>query len=189
MIWVVIAVFAALLFVVFTYNILVGQVEAANNSRRQIDVQLDRRYKVLENLINVVRPAMDFEASTLKDVTALRAQAVQAKSRHDDVGQFAAEDGISAITRGLNVVFEQYPELASLNNVRQLQEEIVSTENRLSYAKQAYNDAVEVYQARKQSFFSQMVVKLFATKLDKPFAYWQLNPEQATAYENHMVKL
>lgn len=170
------------------YNKLIGLIEAINNNKRQIDIQLDRRFKVFESLIETVKKYMDYEQTTLKDVVALRGQAQAAKSSGDEKTRMAAEDGISKIAGGLNLVFEQYPDLKANQNVLQLQEEIVNTENKLSYAKQAFNDSVEMYSALKKSFFESMVVSFFASKLDKTFEYWGLSEEKAQAHEDYKVK-
>jgi LemA protein len=71
----------------------------------------------------------------------------------------------------------------------QLQEEIVSTENKLAYAKQSYNDSIEHYNATKKSFFTSMIVVMFRAKLDTDFSYWQLSPEKVAEQENYTVKL
>ncbi len=170
------------------YNSLIGLIEAVNNNKRQIDIQLDRRYKVFESLIAAVKQYMDYEKTTLKDVVALRNQAQAAKASGDEQGRIAAENGISQIASGLNVVFEQYPDLKANQNVLQLQEEIVNTENKLSYAKQAYNDSVERYYAKKKSFFEAMVVNFFPGQLDKTFEYWSLPDAQIQAREDYTVK-
>ena len=170
------------------YNALIGMIEAANNNKRQIDIQLDRRYKVFESLIEAVKKYMDYESTTLKDVVALRNQAQAAKALGDEPGRIAAENGISKIASGLNVVFEQYPDLKASQNVVQLQEEIVNTENKLSYAKQAYNDSIERYYAKKKSFFESMIVGMAPAKLDKEFAYWSLPDETIQAREDYTVK-
>ena len=104
------------------YNTLIALIEAINNNKRQIDIQLDRRYKVFESLIEAVKKYMDYEKTTLKDVVALRNQAQAAKAEGDEKGRSAAEDQISKIASGLNVVFEQYPDLKASQNVLQLQE-------------------------------------------------------------------
>lgn len=170
------------------FNSLIGLIEAINNNKRQIDIQLDRRYKVFESLIETVKKYMDYEKTTLKDVVELRNQAQAAKAAGDEKARIAAENGISQIASGLNVVFEQYPDLKASQNALQLQEEIVNTENKLSYAKQAYNDSVERYYAKKKSFFESMVVSLFSSKLDKVFEYWALPEEQIKAREDYTVK-
>ncbi|KTD45648.1 LemA protein [Legionella rubrilucens] len=174
--------------VIGIYNALIGMIEAINNNKRQIDIQLDRRFKVFESLIETVKKYMDYEQTTLKDVVALRNQAQAAKAAGDEQARIAAENGISQIASGLNVVFEQYPDLKANQNVLQLQEEIVNTENKLSYAKQAYNDSIERYYAKKKSFVEAMVVNFFPAALDKQFEYWALPEEQIKANEAYTVK-
>jgi len=176
-------------FIVLTYNTLIALIEATRNNQKQIDIQLDRRFKVFESLINVVKKYMDYEQTTLKDVVALRNQAEKAKASGDDQGRIDAENQISKIASNINVVFEQYPQLKANQNAMQLQEEIVNTENKLAYAKQSYNDSVEHYNATKKSFFTSMIVGLFRGKLDFDFPYWQLNAEKVTEQENYTVKL
>jgi len=171
------------------YNKLIAAIEAINNNKRQIDIQLDRRFKVFESLIDVVKKYMDYEKTTLKDVVALRNQAQEAKTSGDEKTRIAAENGISKIASNLNVVFEQYPDLKANQNVMQLQEEVVNTENKLAYSKQAYNDSVERYEAKKKSFFESIIVKMFRAALDKSFEYWGLLDEQIKAHEDYTVKL
>jgi LemA protein len=180
---------AVAVFVVFTYNRLIALIEAVRNNQKQIDIQLDRRFKVFESLINVVKKYMDYEQTTLKDVVALRNQAQQAKASGDEEGRIAAENKISTIASNLNLVFEQYPDLKANQNCMQLQEEIVSTENKLAYAKQSYNDSIENYNANKKSFFTSMIVGVFKSKLDFDFPYWQLSEAKVAEQESYTVKL
>lgn len=176
-------------YVVLTYNRLIAQIEAVRNNQKQIDIQLDRRFKVFESLINVVKKYMDYEQTTLKDVVALRNQAQSAKAAGDEKGRIAAENQISSIAAGINVVFEQYPDLKANQNVMQLQEEIVSTENKLAYSKQSYNDSIEIYNASKKSFPANFIVSSFKSSLDIDFPYWQLSIEKVAEQENYTVKL
>ena len=176
-------------FIVMTYNALIAMIEAVRNNQKQIDIQLDRRFKVFESLINVVKKYMDYEQTTLKDVVALRTQAEQAKNSGDEKTRMAAENKISDISSNINVVFEQYPDLKANQNVMQLQEEIVSTENKLAYSKQSFNDSIEKYNANKKSFFAAMVVGLFKGKLDFDFPYWALTDDKIKENENYTVKL
>lgn len=176
-------------FFILTYNRLISQIEAVKNNQKQIDIQLDRRFKVFESLINVVKKYMDYESTTLKDVVALRNQAQQAKANGDEKTRIAAENKISDIASNINVVFEQYPDLKANQNTMQLQEEIVSTENKLAYAKQSYNDSVEIYNASKKSFPANFVVGAFKSKLDFDFPYWQLTEQKVTEQESYTVKL
>src|SRR3989338_11711353 len=159
-------------YIILTYNRLIAQIETIRNNQKQIDVQLDRRFKVFESLINVVKKYMDYEKTTLKDVVALRNQAQQAKASGDEPTRIAAENKISEIASKINLVFEQYPDLKANQNCIQLQEEIVNTENKLAYSKQAYNDSIETYNATKKSFFESFVVSMASAKLDKNFIYW-----------------
>ncbi|MCW8409557.1 LemA family protein [Legionella sp. PATHC035] len=188
--FIVLIIIVVLLFIwaIGVYNTLIHLIEAINNDKKQIDIQLDRRFKVFESLIEAVKKYMDYEQTTLKDVVALRNQAQVAKAAGDEQGRIAAENQISQIASGLNVVFEQYPDLKASQNVMQLQEEIVNTENKLAYSKQAYNDGIERYNAKKKSFFESMVVSFFASSLDKDFVYWGLPEEQIQAKENYTVK-
>ncbi len=120
-------------------------------------MQLDRRIKVYESLIEVVKKYMDYEQTVLKDVVALRSQSQHAAAMGDEKSRMAAEDGISKIGANLSFVFEQYPDLKADKNALQLQEEIVNTENKLAFSKQAYNDSVEHYEAKRKAFFESMV--------------------------------
>lgn len=176
-------------YVMITYNRLISEIEAIRNNEKQIDIQLDRRFKVFESLINVVKKYMDYEQTTLKDVVALRNQAQTAKANGDEKTRIDAENEISKIASNLNVVFEQYPNLKANENCLQLQEEIVSTENKLAYAKQSFNDSIEVYNADKKSFPANFIVGTFRSKLDFNFTYWQLSAEKVAEQEAYTVKL
>src|SRR5580693_4060966 len=172
-------------YIILTYNRLIGQIETVRNNQKQIDIQLDRRFKVFESLINVVKKYMDYEQTTLKDVVALRNQAEHAKASGDEQARIAAENKISDIASHINVVFEQYPQLKANQNCLQLQEEIVNTENKLAYAKQSYNDSIESYNANKKAFFTSMIVSIFKSKLDFDFPYWQLGEGKVAEQENY----
>ena len=174
---------------VVNYNKLIGQIEAVRNNKKQIDIQLDRRYKVFESLIEVVKKYMDYEKTTLKEVVALRGQAQEAAQQGNEKGRIAAENKISSIASNLNLVFEQYPDLKANQNALQLQEEIVNTENKLTYSKQAYNDSIEKYNANKKSLFQSVLVSVLKSKLDIDFPYWSLPEEKIQEREDYTVKL
>ncbi|AXA34425.1 LemA family protein [Francisella adeliensis] len=175
-------------YIVMTYNKLISEIETTKNSQKQIDVQLDRRSKVFDSLINVVKKYMDYEQTTLKQVVELRSQANQAQADGDEKTRITAENKISQFAKGINVQFENYPELKANQNVIQLQEEITSTENKLAYAKQAFNDSIERYNAHKKSFFAGIVVNIFK-KLDENFVYWNLSEEKIQQLEESRVEL
>src|SRR6201996_9313094 len=103
-------------FAILIYNPLIGQIETIKNNQKQIDIQLDRRYKVFESLINVVKKYMDYEQTTLKDVVALRNKAQAAQASGDQQTRIDAENQISKIASNLNVVFENYPDLKANQN-------------------------------------------------------------------------
>ncbi|RLA06856.1 MAG: LemA family protein [Gammaproteobacteria bacterium] len=173
--------------VVMVYNSLIAMIQAIKNNDKQIDVQLDRRGKVFESLVNTVKKAMSHEIEVLTQVTALRAKSVAAGKQGDMAAKMAAENEISSLIPGLSVQMEAYPQITANNNAMQLQEEIVSTENKLSFAKQAYNDSIEKYETKKQSFFETIVVGKFP-KLDQKFAYWGISEEVRTKEENRKVE-
>lgn len=175
-------------YIIMTYNKLITEIETVKNSEKQIDVQLDRRAKIFDSLINVVKKYMDYEQTTLKDVVELRDTATNAKSKGDDKTRIAAENQISEVAKGINVQFENYPDLKANQNVIQLQEEITSTENKLAFAKQALNDSIERYNAHKKSFFAAMVVNIFK-KLNENFIYWNISEEKKAQLEESRVEL
>jgi len=188
--WIILGIIALVIigWAIGIYNKLIHMIEAIRNNERQIDVQLDRRYKVFESLISAVKQYMDYEKTTLKDVVALRNQANTAKTQGNQQARMDAENAISKIAGNLNVVFEQYPDLKAHSNVLQLQEEIVNTENKLAYAKQAYNDSIERYNATKKSFFEAFVVGLFRSQLDFAFPYWSIDQATREKQEGYTVK-
>lgn len=171
------------------YNKLIHMIEAINNNKKQIDIQLDRRFKVYESLIEVVKKYMDYEKTTLKDVVALRNQAQKAANSGLEKDRMAAEDAISKIGMNLNMVFEQYPDLKANQNALQLQEEISNTENKLTFSKQAYNDSIENYNATRKSFPDTLVVGMAPAKLYKDFEYWGLSEEKRAEQEDYKVKM
>jgi LemA protein len=188
--WIVLGIIILIIagWVVGIYNKLIHMIEAVRNNERQIDVQLDRRFKVFESLISAVKQYMDYEQTTLKDVVALRSQANTAKDQGDQSARMEAENAISRIAGSLNVVFEQYPQLKANTNVLQLQEEVVNTENKLAYAKQAFNDSIERFNATKKSFFESFVVGLFRGQLDQNFTYWNIDEQTREQHEGYTVK-
>ncbi len=190
-IYIILAVLALIvIFVIVTYNAIIALNESVRNNQKQIDVQLDRRFKVFESLIEVLKKYMDYEKSVLKDVTTLRSQSEAAKATGNLAGQMTAENKISGILGGINAVFEQYPDLKANQNAIQLQEEIVSTENKLAFAKQAFNDSIEKYNATKKSFPTNLVVGAFSSKLDFNYPYWSVGSEDdVKSKEAYTVKL
>lgn len=177
-----------IVYLIFVYNSLVSLRESVRNDLKQIDIQLDRRYKVFESLISAVKKYMDYEKTVLKDVVSLRSQAQSAKESGDQSSRIAAENAISKIASGINVMMEAYPDLKANQNVMQLQEEIVSTENKLAFAKQSYNDGTERFNAKILRFPINMIVGLFGDQF-KSFVYWQLEEGDSKKKDEYMAKL
>jgi len=169
--WIVLAVIIILLLFVWGgYNGLVRLRNQVKNSWAQIDVQLKRRHDLIPNLVETVKGYKDFERSTLEAVTKARNIAVQASDSGVGAGQRAAAEGelTSALSR-LMVVVERYPDLKANQNFLALQEQLTSTENKISFARQFYNDSVLKYNNQTQMFPSNIVAGMFSFKSEEFF--------------------
>jgi len=156
----------AVLFVVSIYNSLVRLRNQVKNAWSQIDVQLKRRHDLIPNLIETVKGYMTHERDTLENITKARSQAVQAEG----VGDKAKAEG--ELTRALgkfNLVVENYPDLKANQNFLALQEELTSTENKISFARQSYNDQVLFYNNKIQMFPSNVIAGMFSFKQEEFF--------------------
>lgn len=160
---------AIALWVAAAFNALASRRVRVQNGFAQIDVQLRRRHDLVPNLVAAVKGAMAHERGTLEAVTQARAAAVDAQSRAaaapGDAGSVVALAGAEAMLQGalgrLLAVMERYPDLKAGGNALQLQEELVSTENRIAFARQAYNDAVMSYNTRLAVFPDMLVARMF----------------------------
>ncbi len=142
---VVLALLAVVAFVVIgTYNGLVQKRVACENAWSQIDVQLKRRHDLIPNLVETVKGYATHEKDTLERVIKARNAAVQA-AQSGVKEQVAAENVLSGALRQLFALTENYPDLKANENFLKLQEEVTSTENRISFARQHYNDTVAVF--------------------------------------------
>lgn len=154
------------LWVVMQYNRLITLRNQVENGWKQIDVQLKRRHDLIPNLVNTVKGYMEFEQETLQKVIAARNAAVSATG----VADAAAKEG--ALTGALSKLFalaENYPTLKANENVRQLQEELASTENKISFARQFYNDIATRFNISQQVFPGNIVASLFGFKRSELF--------------------
>jgi LemA protein len=148
--WIVLGVIAAIgLWLIAVYNGLVSGRNQAHTAWSQIDVQLKRRHDLIPNLVQVVKDAMGYEQETLTKVIQAR-NAATAASGPAQAGP--AEAALTQATRGLFALVESYPQLRANDNVKQLQEELTTTENKIAFARQFYNDSVNTYNVRRQSF-------------------------------------
>jgi LemA protein len=157
------------------YNSLVGLRNMVANAWKQIDVQLKRRHDLIPNLVNTVKGAMDFERSTLEAVISARNKAVSAAG----VQQTAKAEG--ELTQALGRLFaltEAYPDLKATGNVAQLQEELTSTENRIGFARQHYNDVATLYNTRQATFPTLLVAGLAKAS---PAELWELTDDTERA--------
>ena len=145
------------LWVISAYNKLVALKNQVANAWKQIDVQLKRRHDLIPNLVNTVKGAMDFEKGTLEAVISARNKAVGATG----VANVAKAEG--ELTQALGRLFalsENYPELKATANIAQLQEELASTENKVGFARQLYNDTATQYNTAQQQFPTNLVAGL-----------------------------
>ncbi|AHF90805.1 LemA family protein [Opitutaceae bacterium TAV5] len=148
------------LWVVGIYNGLVTLRNRFKNAFAQIDVQLKRRYDLIPNLVETAKGYLKHERETLEAVTKARniaasaAQAAAANPADPNAMKslLTAEAGLGGALSRLLVVSERYPDLKANQNMMQLTEELTSTENKISFARQAYNDAVMTYNTRRETF-------------------------------------
>lgn len=144
------------------YNGLVRLRNRVKNSWAQIDVQLKRRHDLIPNFVETVKGYAKHEKETLENVIQARSQAVQAGGGGGGVGaQAKAEQALSGALGRLMLVVEQYPDLKANQSFLSLQEELTSTENRIGFARQAYNDQVMRYNTKTQSVPTNIVANMF----------------------------
>ena len=136
---------------ILIYNRLVALRARVDNGWSQIDVQLRRRYDLIPNLVNAVKGYMGFEQSVLENVTQARANAVTAGAQ-GPAASAAAENALTGTLRSLFAVVENYPELKANQNVLELQEQLTTTENQISFSRQHYNATVLDYNTQIQVF-------------------------------------
>ncbi|HLY09242.1 MAG TPA: LemA family protein [Planctomycetota bacterium] len=162
--------------VVGMYNGLVRSRNETKNSWAQIDVQLKRRHDLIPNLVETVKGYAAHESKTLEGVIAARSQAVAAPTVD---ARIAAEGQLSQALGRLMVVTEQYPDLKANQNFMALQEELTSTENKISFARQAYNDAATTYNTRLETFPSNIIAGNFGFKPEPLFQVQDEKERQA----------
>lgn len=160
------------LLVVSMYNQLVSLKNRFKNSFAQIDVQLQRRYELIPNLVESAKAYMSHERETLAQVMEARNQASsaskQAAAHPDDPSALKAlskaESKLTSMLGGFYAVAENYPDLKANETVSQLMEELTSTENRVAFSRQAFNDAVMNYNTFREQFPSNLIAGFFGFK-------------------------
>ncbi len=155
---------AGVLIIIFVAGIFNGLVRRRNNVKNswsQIDVQLKRRYDLIPNLVETAKGYMKHEKELLENVTKARSAAMGASGVKE---QAAAENMLTDTLKSLFAVVESYPDLKANANMLALQEELTSTENKISYSRQHYNDAVEVFNNKIEMFPSNIIASTFNFK-------------------------
>jgi LemA protein len=159
-----IAVGAIALLLIVVYNGLISLKNQAKNAWAQIDVQLKRRNDLIPNLVEAVKGYMKHEKEVFTEITKARAGIMSAKSVE---GKAKASGELSNALKSFFAVAENYPKLKASENFLQLQEEISSTENKIAYSRQYYNDVVMAYNTRIEVFPQSMIASIFRfNKLD-----------------------
>src|SRR5215475_5748273 len=166
---IIIPLFFLVTFAISVYNRLVGLRNRYKNAYAQIDVQLKRRYDLIPNLVETAKGYMKHERETLENVTKARnvayAAAQTAAANPGDANAMkslgSAETGLAGTLSRLLMVSEQYPDLKANQNMMQLTEELTSTENKISFARQAYNDAVMTYNTQREVFPANFIANTF----------------------------
>jgi LemA protein len=155
-----------------TYNKLISLRNQVYNAWKQIDVQLKRRHDLIPNLVNTVKGVMQYERETLEAVVQARNQAIAVERGGASVAQTAAaEAALSGALSRLLAVVESYPDLKAAANVSQLQEELTSTENKIGFARQLYNDTATQYNSVQQQFPANLVAGLAKAQ---PAELWEI---------------
>ncbi len=159
-------IFGVIFYGIGIYNALIRLRNRVKNAWSQIDVQLKRRHDLIPNLVETAKGYMKHERETLENITAARSRAMQAGS----VGEKSAAEGelSGALSRFLLVV-ENYPDLKANQNFLALQEELTSTENKIAFARQGYNDQVLFFNNKIQMFPSNIIAQTFNFKQEEFF--------------------
>ena len=172
--WISIGVVAAIiLWVISAYNRLIALKNQTLNNWKQIDVQLKRRHDLIPNLIETVKGVMKFEQTTLAQVVEARSRAMSAQGVSEKAEK---ENALTSTLRHLFALTENYPNLKSNENVSRLQEELSTTENKISFARQFYNDVATQFNIAQQSFPTNLIARIFSFKPAELFEI--IDPEE-----------
>lgn len=162
------------LYVIIIYNTLISLKHRVANAFAQIDVQLKRRYDLIPKLVEIAKTYLKYERETLESVISARNAAAQelVSAQADPTNANAikqlssAENSLISALGRFHVLVEDYPDLKASQNMLQLSEELSSTENRIAFARQAFNDHVMHYNVYKQSFPQNLLTGIFGHKQD-----------------------
>jgi LemA protein len=170
------AVFVLILTLIGGYNSLVRLKNQVRNAWSQVDVQLKRRHELIPNLVESVKGFMSHEKDVLENITIYRSKAVKAQGLEE---KLQAEQELGNALGRFNIVVENYPDLKANQNFLALQEELASTENKIAFARQAYNDQVLFLNNKIEVFPSNIIATLFGFS---QAAYFQIqDPKEREA--------
>ena len=145
-------------FVISVYNGLVKSKMKVDNAWSQIDVQLQRRFDLIPNFVETVKGYMTHEKETLEKIAELRTSWANASSVNDKIN---IDNQISSALKTIMAVSENYPDLKANENFKQLSDELTNTENKISFSRQFYNDAVTMYNTKLRTFPSNIIAGMF----------------------------
>jgi len=165
---VLVVVVGAIVLLAGLYNRLVSLRNQVRNAWRQIDVQLKRRHDLIPNLVEVVKDYMSYEQETLRQVIDARGKAVMTEGK-GPAAAMAAEQGLTGALGRLFAVMENYPDLKANQNVSNLMEELSSTENKIAFSRQFYNDSVMSLNNAVETFPSNFIANTFGFKPEDYF--------------------
>ena len=157
--WIILAIVALIaIYIISVYNSLKTIENRVENAWSQIDVQLQRRFDLIPNLVEAVKGYMNHENETLTKIAELRTSWANASTVHEKA---ELDNQLSGALKTIMAVSENYPELKANQNFSELQEELRNTENKISYARQFYNDSVTMYNTKIELFPANIVASMF----------------------------
>ena len=157
--WIILIIIVVVIgFVISVYNGLVKSKMKVDNAWSQIDVQLQRRFDLIPNFVETVKGYMTHERETLEKIAELRTSWANASSVNDKIN---IDNQISSALKTIMAVSENYPDLKANENFKQLSDELTNTENKISFSRQFYNDAVTMYNTKLRTFPSNIIAGMF----------------------------
>lgn len=173
MIIAVIIIAVLVVFVIFMYNNLVRLRQKVKNSWSQIDVQLQRRFDLIPNLVETVKGYMTHENDVLTKISELRTSWANAGTVQEKAD---LDNQLSGALKTIMAVSESYPDLKASQNFSELQQELQNTENKISFSRQFYNDSVTMYNTKLEVFPSNIIASIFSFK---PEEFFKVENEEA----------
>lgn len=165
--WIILAIVVVIIIAIIAlYNSLVVLRQRVKNAWSQIDVQLQRRFDLIPNLVETVKGYMEHEADVLTKVTDLRSSWANAKTVDEKAN---LDNQLSESLKTIMAVAENYPDLKANQNFSELQTELTNTENKISYSRQFYNDTVTRYNIKLETFPSNVIASMFNFKSENLF--------------------